>query len=306
MVLRECCLKWIELLQLRQFAREVTCAVQLVSRLDRWVMGRNQDGWTTGVLQETAELAQVSFGGRLLRTIGWVYECSADQFIASCWGNFTVDGHLQSWKDGMHSTEVKIKAMSSVAKSGLAVKEMTDAAGSGMSDEDQAKRDAAARQALTSLEGSLPVFLQAIWDISQMDIESTVYKVCDRALKDISVPWQIRYRRAIALKRLGQIFRDAGQETLNRIKTHRGVVGIVIVNSDGAPIRTTLDKKQTEQYAELVSQLAAKARSVVRDLDPMNDLTFLRIRSKKHEIMVAPDREYILIVIQDPNADQGT
>mmetsp|Transcript_31903 Transcript_31903/g.68729 ORF Transcript_31903/g.68729 Transcript_31903/m.68729 type:complete len:101 (+) Transcript_31903:56-358(+) len=96
------------------------------------------------------------------------------------------------------------------------------------------------------------------------------------------------------------------EETLNRIKTHRGVVGIVIVNSDGAPIRTTLDKKQTEQYAELVSQLAAKARSVVRDLDPMNDLTFLRIRSKKHEIMVAPDREYILIVIQDPNADQGT
>lgn len=198
----------------QQFHREVTCAVQLVSRLDRWVMGRNQDGWTTGVLQETAELAQVSFGGRLLRTIGWVYECSADQFIASCWGNFTVDGQLQSWKDGMHSTEVKIKAMSSVAKSGLAVKEMTDAAGSGMSDEDQAKRDAAARQALTSLEGSLPVFLQAIWDISQMDIESTVYKVCDRALKDISVPWQIRYRRAIALKRLGQIFRDAGQVEL--------------------------------------------------------------------------------------------
>jgi len=52
-----------------------------------------------GVLQETAELAQVSFGGRLLRTIGWVYKCSADQFIASCWGNFTVDGQLQSWKD---------------------------------------------------------------------------------------------------------------------------------------------------------------------------------------------------------------
>ena len=52
-----------------------------------------------GVLQETTELAQVSFGGRLLRTIGWVYECSADQFIASCWGNFTVDGQLQSWKD---------------------------------------------------------------------------------------------------------------------------------------------------------------------------------------------------------------
>lgn len=197
-----------------QFVREVSCATQLVSRLDRWVMGRNQDGWTTSVLQECAELAQVSFGGRLLRSIGWVYEFSAEQFLVSCWGNFTVDGQIQSWKDGTHSAEVKVKAMSSVAKSAFAVKEMTDAAGSGMSDEDQAKRDAAARQALSTLEGSLPVFLQAIWDISQMDIESTLCKVCDRALKDISVPWQIRYRRAIALKRLGQIFRDAGQVEL--------------------------------------------------------------------------------------------
>eukprot|EP00913_Durusdinium_trenchii_P031842 g29820.t1 len=124
------------------------------------------------------------------------------------------------------------------------------------------------------------------------------------------------------------------EETLNRIKTHKGVSGIVIVNSDGVPMRSTLDSKQTLQYSALISQLAAKARSVVRELDPQNDLTFLRtgvspqtaryaaeyapssrgesvqtaararagsapksprIRSKKHEIMVAPDREYILI-----------
>jgi len=42
----------------------------------------------------------------------------------------------------------------------------------------------------------------------------------------------------------------------------------------------------------------------VRTLDPQDDLTFLRVRSKKHEIMVAPDKEYVLIVIQDPNADR--
>lgn len=52
------------------------------------------------------------------------------------------------------------------------------------------------------------------------------------------------------------------------------------------------------QYAANISQLATKARSVVRDLDPQNDLTFLRIRSKKHEIMVAPDNEFLLIIIQ--------
>ncbi len=27
---------------------------------------------------------------------------------------------------------------------------------------------------------------------------------------------------------------------------------------------------------------------------------FLRLRSKKHEIMIAPDKDYILIVLQNP------
>jgi len=68
----------------------------------------------------------------------------------------------------------------------------------------------------------------------------------------------------------------------------------------GIPIKSTLDNTTTVQYAGLISQLSDKARSVVRDLDPTNDLTFLRIRSKKHEIMVAPDKEFILIVVQNP------
>ncbi|KAB0406248.1 hypothetical protein E2I00_010585, partial [Balaenoptera physalus] len=66
------------------------------------------------------------------------------------------------------------------------------------------------------------------------------------------------------------------------------------------PIRTTLDNSTTVQYAGLLHQLTVKAKSTVRDIDPQNDLTFLRIRSKKHEIMVAPDKEYLLIVIQNP------
>lgn len=80
------------------------------------------------------------------------------------------------------------------------------------------------------------------------------------------------------------------EETMKRIQSHKGVVGTIVVNSEGIPIKTTLDNTTTVQYAGLISSLADKARSVVRDLDPSNDLTFLRIRSKKHEIMVAPTR----------------
>lgn len=93
------------------------------------------------------------------------------------------------------------------------------------------------------------------------------------------------------------------EETLKRIQGHKGVIGVIVVNQEGIPIRTTLDNSTTVQYAGLIYQLTGKARSTVRDIDPQNDLTFLRIRSKKHEIMVAPDKEYLLIVIQNPNTN---
>ena len=66
----------------------------------------------------------------------------------------------------------------------------------------------------------------------------------------------------------------------------------------GIPIRTTLDNSTTVQYAGLLHQLTMKARSTVRDTDPQNDLTFLRIRSKKHEIMVAPGNISIKVTIE--------
>jgi dynein light chain roadblock-type len=91
------------------------------------------------------------------------------------------------------------------------------------------------------------------------------------------------------------------EETLKRIQSHKGVLGVIIINSEGIPIKTTMDNAQTVQYAALIGQLTDKTRSTVRDLDPTNELTFFRIRSKKHEIMVAPDKEYMLIVIQNPN-----
>lgn len=90
------------------------------------------------------------------------------------------------------------------------------------------------------------------------------------------------------------------EETLKRIQHHKGVIGVVIVNSEGIPIRTTMDNSTTVQYAGIFHNLTQKARSCIRDIDPQNDLTFLRARTKKYEIMVAPDKEYLLIVIQNP------
>ncbi|XP_060933171.1 dynein light chain roadblock-type 2-like [Limanda limanda] len=90
------------------------------------------------------------------------------------------------------------------------------------------------------------------------------------------------------------------EDTLKRIETQKGVIGTVVVNGDGIPIRTTLDNSTTVKYAGLFRQLTVMARSTVRDIDPQNDLTFLRVRTKKHEIMVALENDFLLIVIQRP------
>eukprot|EP00245_Coleochaete_scutata_P010011 TRINITY_DN3431_c0_g5_i1.p1 TRINITY_DN3431_c0_g5~~TRINITY_DN3431_c0_g5_i1.p1 ORF type:complete len:100 (-),score=15.57 TRINITY_DN3431_c0_g5_i1:36-335(-) len=95
------------------------------------------------------------------------------------------------------------------------------------------------------------------------------------------------------------------EATLQRINGHKGVIGTIIVDSEGNAIRTTFtDAETTAQYTSLIPSLAAMARSTVRDLDPQNDLQFLRIRSKMHEILVSPDNEFTLIVIQDPSASE--
>lgn len=95
------------------------------------------------------------------------------------------------------------------------------------------------------------------------------------------------------------------EETFKRLQSHKGVIGIIVINADGIAIRTTLDNDLTVQYAALVSHFTVKCRNAVRKLNSEDDLKFIRIRSKKHEIMIAPEfeknQEYYLVVVQDPS-----
>lgn len=90
-----------------------------------------------------------------------------------------------------------------------------------------------------------------------------------------------------------------GEDTLNRIKTHKTVLWYLIVNNEGGIVRGAFkDEEENKNIANSVPLLTAKARSVVRDLDSTNDLIFLCIQTRLNEIMVAPNEEFSLIVIQ--------
>ncbi|CBH16486.1 dynein light chain 2B, cytoplasmic, putative [Trypanosoma brucei gambiense DAL972] len=91
------------------------------------------------------------------------------------------------------------------------------------------------------------------------------------------------------------------EELLKQITNHPGVQGIIIVNTDGIPIRHTFQEHSrllAVQYSALFQSLAMKARNAVLEIDNNNELLFLRVRTKKHEVLVAPDTKYLLIVIQ--------
>ena len=49
--------------------------------------------------------------------------------------------------------------------------------------------------------------------------------------------------------------------------------------------------------------MVGKAKSTIRDLDSHNELKFMRLKTSKYEILIAPDNEFILIVVQGQKSE---
>lgn len=90
------------------------------------------------------------------------------------------------------------------------------------------------------------------------------------------------------------------EEKFQELASTKSVRGVIILNQEGAPVKSSLDTKTTEAYASMMHELVATARRLFMDADPNNDLTFMRMRTRKHEIMVAPDKQYVLVVVHHP------
>lgn len=90
------------------------------------------------------------------------------------------------------------------------------------------------------------------------------------------------------------------------MQTHKNVQGIVVVNAEGSVIRSTYVNEKKEEgnnIARLIPKLVHNARSTVRDLDSQNDLKFIRLKTAKNEILIAPDNDFILIVVQGQRSE---
>ncbi|KAJ2695919.1 hypothetical protein H4R19_005795 [Coemansia spiralis] len=92
-------------------------------------------------------------------------------------------------------------------------------------------------------------------------------------------------------------------ETISRLGAKKGVEAVTVLTRDGSVIRTTASEEIAEVQGRLLSRLARSAAEIVEELDGQDELSFLRIRTKRHELMVALDHSYLLVVVQSPQSD---
>lgn len=110
------------------------------------------------------------------------------------------------------------------------------------------------------------------------------------------------------------------QETVSRLASHKGVTSVLILNHAGDILTQTgkgavgnpkLLKKTLESAAHYIHSMPSDENEENSNVEkddtcddkasgPFDELSFIRIRSKKEEILVAPKNQYVLVVIQDP------
>jgi dynein light chain roadblock-type len=103
------------------------------------------------------------------------------------------------------------------------------------------------------------------------------------------------------------------QETVSRLAAHKGVTAVLILNKKGDILTQT--GKGMVGNPKILKQTLDFAASYIKSIpnedndgipedgeedDPTRDISFVRIRSVREEILVAPKNNYVLVVVQDP------
>jgi curved DNA-binding protein CbpA len=251
--------KAVQVLKRRQFRREVRCACHLRNKLDRYVLGRDPSGWEEQMRLEAVDLVNGQFGPELLMTLGEMYRLRADIYLADeLVGRYSLTKRVNSARHSMLTFGHRMSFWKNAASSLVSVKRIHDAASKmkeeeGQEEESEAREEEEASRKVVeeALDTALPTFLQTAWASVVTDIDNTIKEVGRKLLKDKSVPWQIRIRRAQALLRLGEIFYEEGAKA-------SATQGTTLMSSEAA--KSTLQEALVESLREKKRGSATRSR----------------------------------------------
>jgi len=96
---------------------------------------------------------------------------------------------------------------------------------------------------------------------------------------------------------------------LTLLSSHRSVLGYILL-SRGQPVSiirhsgVIFDGEQGRKYASAIGRIVESVRGGLEEVygsdSDGDDVRFMRIRTKRHEILISPDERYLLAVLHDP------
>ncbi|ESK95235.1 dynein light chain roadblock-type 2 [Moniliophthora roreri MCA 2997] len=101
------------------------------------------------------------------------------------------------------------------------------------------------------------------------------------------------------------------EQTLTLLSSHRSVLGYMLL-SRGHPVSiirhsgVVFEGEKGKKYASAIGKIVESVQSGLEEIhggeSDGDDVKFLRIRTKRHEIMISPDGKYLLAVLHDPSS----
>lgn len=198
--------------------RVVRLAVALRDRIKLYVDGDKEGAkelWTS----QGKDLVEVRYGEQILNTVGTMYKHVSKEVMGS-------------WSEGM---DAKVKT------AGLQM--------------DAAKAAAAAQQNAAqggaSQEDALPAMIEVMWNMTVIDISTTIREVVMKLLKDNSVSSDVRKKRAEAVHELGVIWE--GEKKASGVDGMQKSVRNLYMSATAAAMEATLEKARKEEQGQAMA-----------------------------------------------------
>ena len=91
---------------------------------------------------------------------------------------------------------------------------------------------------------------------------------------------------------------ESTKRTIDRLVANPTVKELILFNTDGLILQTNLDSTRAQNYKTIFRLFSYEAQKVIKNLDPTDELTFIRMRTKDVEIILAPEENGILGLVQ--------
>lgn len=99
------------------------------------------------------------------------------------------------------------------------------------------------------------------------------------------------------------------EQTLSMLSAHRSVLGYIllsrgeqvsIIRHSGVVFEGDQGKKYAAVIRRIVESVQTGLEEVSGEENEGDNIRFMRIRTKRHELMISPDQRYLLAVLHDP------